>query len=108
VTTTTAADRVLSSTSRLRLDGIGPVKVGMTLEEASRAIGTRLRVDPDSSPEPASCGFAAPPGGPQVDFYESPEPSQRGFLLILETDGSKVTSFRAGRRGAVELIEDCL
>jgi hypothetical protein len=147
VTTTTSPDNVLTATSRLRHDGIGPVRVGMTLAQASRVMGKPLRVDPDSSPHPELCGFADPPGvsvsfmvidgrhiervdvheggiltvsgvgigaseaevmrvyGPGLKVqphpydetgrylvYESPEPSQRGLLLIFETDGAKVTS----------------
>lgn len=163
VTSTTAPDAQLTAASRLRLDGIGPVRVGMTLAEASRVTGKRLSVDADSGPDAYSCGFARPPGGPDVAFmvidgrirrvdvgersrtatvsgvrvgasetevgrtykgrinvrphpyrptghylvYESPEPSQRGLLLIFETDGAKVTSFRAGERGAVEAPEGC-
>ena len=68
VTTTTSPDYGLTATSRLRLDGIGAVRVGMTLTEASRAIGKPLRVDPNSGPDPRSCGFAEPPGGPDVSF----------------------------------------
>ena len=30
-----------------------------------------------------------------------------GKLLIFETDGKKVTSFRAGEEGAVQAIEGC-
>ena len=162
VTTTAAADKVLSSTSRLRLDGIGPVRVGMTLVEASRAVGQRLRVDPDSGPDAYNCGFADAPAGVEASFmvidgrirrvdvsppsgiatvsgvrlgaseaevqriyrgiqvephpydpnghylvYQSPEPSQGAFLLIFETDGSRVTSFRAGFRDAVRAPEGC-
>ena len=40
-----------------------------------------------------------------VLIYDSPEPSQRKLLLIFETDGTRVTSLRAGERGAVEAPE---
>lgn len=162
-TTTTAPDAQLTTASRLRLDGIGPVRVGMTTAEASRAIQKEVRVGPDSGPNPSSCGFARPEGGPDIAFmvvdgkiqrvdvgpessvatvsgvrtgdseakvhrvygehlkveghpyaedgryliYDSPEPSQDGLLLIFETDGAMVTSFRAGERSAVEAPEGC-
>ena len=162
-TTTAPLDGQLNAASRLRLDGIGPVKIGMTPAEASRATGKRIQVGPDSGPHPASCGFASPRSGPKVSFmvidgrikrvdveppspiatvsgvrigsteaevhrvyrggvrvephpydpagrylvYESPQPSQRGLLLIFETDGFRVTSFRAGERSAVEAPEGC-
>jgi hypothetical protein len=164
-TTTTVPDGQLTSASRLRLDGIGPVRVGMTTAEASRVSGKQIRVasDSDSGPDPGSCGFARPEGGPDIAFmvvdgkiqrvdigpesavatvsgvrtgdaetevhrvygehlraephpyteggrylvYDSPEPSQLGLLLIFETDGARVTSFRAGERAAVEAPEGC-
>lgn len=157
-------DSPLTSTSRLRLDGIGPVRIGMTTTEASRASGKPIRVDPASSPHPSSCAFATVEGGPHIAFmvisdriqrvdvgpessvrtvsgvgigdsegevqriygdrtrvkphpyneegryliYDSDEPSQHGLLLIFETDGTRVTSFRAGERGAVEAPEGCV
>ena len=153
----------LTSGSPLRLDGIGPVRIGMTTTEASRASGKSIRVDPASSPHPSSCAFATIEGMSHIAFmviseriqrvdvgpessvrtvsgvgigdsddevqriygdrtrvephpydeegrylvYDSPEPSQRGLLLIFETDGTRVTSFRAGERGAVEAPEGC-
>ena len=162
--TTATAEARLTSASRLRMDGIGPVRVGMTTDEASRVTGKRIRVGPNpGSPYPASCAFARPEGGPDIAFmvidgrirrvdvappssvatvsgvrigdpeaevhrvygarirvqphpydpggryllYDSPEPSQQGLLLIFETDGTRVTSFRAGERSAVELPEGC-
>ena len=158
------AYRRFTSAARLRLDGIGPVGIGMTTAEASRASGKSIRVDPASSPHPSFCAFATVEGGPDIAFmvisdriqrvdvgpessvrtvsgvgigdsedevqriygdrtrvephpydeegrylvYDSPEPSQRGLLLIFETDGTRVTSFRAGERGAVEAPEGCV
>ena len=34
-------------------------------------------------------------------------PPDTAHLLVFETDGQKVVSFRAGRRAAVELVEGC-
>jgi hypothetical protein len=45
-TTTTAAG--LSESSPLRFDGIGPIKVGMTLAEAKAAAGKPMTVDANS------------------------------------------------------------
>jgi hypothetical protein len=44
VPATTAAPQRLTDASRLRLDGIGPVDVGMTLAEASAAAHTPIRI----------------------------------------------------------------
>jgi hypothetical protein len=63
--TTATTSRDLSEQSRLRLDGIGPVTVGMTVAEASRRVGRTVKVIPDSLVDPTSeCGFADVEGGP--------------------------------------------
>ncbi len=55
----------LSESSRLRLDGIGPVMVGMTLDEASAAAGMPLRTVPNSDlVGTGGCAYARPEGGP--------------------------------------------
>jgi hypothetical protein len=46
---TTAAPERLTADSRLRLDGLGPVRIGMTLAEASAAAGVPIRLHPEES-----------------------------------------------------------
>ena len=61
-TTTTVPAGRLSDTSRLRLDGIGPVRVGMTPAEASIAAHTTIRVTgPDIGTD---CRYAQAADGP--------------------------------------------
>ncbi len=54
----------LTSASRLRLDGIGPIQVGMTLEEATVAAGVPVRIDPRTDLG-RGCAHAFADGGPQ-------------------------------------------
>ncbi|HEV2759042.1 MAG TPA: hypothetical protein VGV86_05685, partial [Acidimicrobiales bacterium] len=54
---TTLPER-LSADSRLRLDGVGPVRVGMTLKEASAAAGVPIRLL--ETPSDPGCRYAAP------------------------------------------------
>ena len=54
----------LTSASRLRLDGIGPIQVGMTLEDASAAAGVPVRVDPRTDLG-RGCAHAKAEGGPE-------------------------------------------
>ncbi|MGI8807963.1 MAG: hypothetical protein ACR2KK_09010 [Acidimicrobiales bacterium] len=61
-TSTTARGGTLSASSTADLRGVGPVRVGMTLAEASAAAGRRIVAKPAPSPE---CGFADPEGGPE-------------------------------------------
>lgn len=66
VTTTTAAPERLSASSRLSLDGLGPVDIGMTLDQASAAAGTPIRLAPD--PYDGDCHYAYAAGLPEVGF----------------------------------------
>jgi hypothetical protein len=62
----------LTDQSKLTMTGIGPVEVGMTIEEASEASGLTVQFEPNSfiSGVPGQgCGFASAVGGPDgVDF----------------------------------------
>lgn len=144
----------------LRLDGFGPVRVGMTLAELEPLLGGTVRIEriePDDA-----CGYAylsAMPTGTSVMLdgttivrihvdttgivtesgiavgdteldvlarhagrirveehpYTGPEghylivedPARPGYRLILESDGTRVINFRAGRLPEVDLIEGC-
>ena len=66
-TTTTTAPERLSVDSRLSLQGIGPVQVGMTLDEASTAAGTPIRTRP-GDPFGPECEFAYAAAVPEVTF----------------------------------------
>jgi hypothetical protein len=56
----------LSASSQLRLDGIGPVVVGMTLDEASAATGMPFGIVPNSDRiGTGSCAYARVEGGPE-------------------------------------------
>lgn len=56
----------LSASSRLRLDGIGPVLVGMSLDEASAAAGMAFGIVPNSDRiGTGACAYAAAEGGPE-------------------------------------------
>lgn len=70
-TTSTPAPDTLGPEDRVGLDGIGPVQVGMSLEEASAAAGQPIAEVPGSGAgaDPAACFFATPgTGEPKVTF----------------------------------------
>lgn len=52
----------LTDESRLRIDGISSITVGMTLDEASRAAGVPIEITFDTG---RGCNYAAPVGGPE-------------------------------------------
>ncbi len=147
---------------KVGLRSVGPVRYGISLTEASRALGETLTLDATEPGE--SCAYLHPAAAPwgvsfmvidtlveRVDVHEGkvttvsgahigsteaeikalypghieiephpytgPEghyliyvpqdPSDTMFRIIFETDGDKVTMYRAGRRPAVEYIEGC-
>jgi len=147
---------------KVGLRSVGPLRYGMSLSEASRALGETFKIDAKEPGE--SCTYVRPSAAPwgvsfmvidtvveRVDVHEGkvttlsgahigsteaeikalypghidvqphpytgPEghyliyvpqdPSDSTFRIIFETDGEKVTMYRAGRRPAVEYIEGC-
>ena len=45
--------------------------------------------------------------GPQGHYLVVRAPADSMYAIIFETDGKRVTSYRAGRRPAVEFVEGC-
>lgn len=143
----------------LEMQGIGPIRIGMTVAHAAGLLGTpRIdRIEPEDA-----CGYAwfprAPEGvsfmlagdtlvrtnvdttgfrtatgvgvgsretevlaayagmvrvephpytGPEGHYLIVDDPAVSGFRMIFETDGTVVTSLRAGRLPEVDLIEGC-
>ena len=103
-TTTTTVDRELSEESRLRPDGIGPITVGMTPEEATAALGREVAVDPDEVLND-SCGFAKATGGPDnLAFMVLREDAQSEWRIhrIDVFEGSRVATTEGIRIGSTE------
>ncbi|MDQ3385782.1 MAG: hypothetical protein M3503_07225 [Actinomycetota bacterium] len=70
-TSSTVAPDTLGPEDRASLEGVGPVRVGMTLEEASAAAGQGISEVPGSGAgsDPAACYYAVPDTGqPKVSF----------------------------------------
>lgn len=79
--TTVAADR-LTADSRLRLDGLGPVRVGMTLDEASKAAGVAITLRPGES------------GGTDCTYAYAAGLEDAGFMVV----GGRIVRIDAGFR----------
>ena len=135
--------------------GFGPVKIGMTVDEAATALGSKLvgrgtpsvcyfvrpenepagimfmvtdgriaRVDVTDSPIPTAAGvrMGDPEGKIEMVYPGSVESQphkytdghylivgfqQSGNRIIFETDGTKVTRYRAGKQPEVDWLEGC-
>lgn len=100
VTTTTAVRRErLSAESRLSLQGVGPVDVGMTVEEASAAAGTPIRLRPDD-PFGPECQYATAAAVPEVAFMVINGRIAR--VDALRIPGSRVTTVSGIGHGSTE------
>lgn len=78
------------------LSGIGE---GSSEEDVFSTYPGRIRVEP----HPYDPGGAA-----KYLIYQPRDEASRAYSMIFETDGSVVTSFRAGDAEAVSYIEGCL
>jgi hypothetical protein len=149
----------LTNQSKLVLNGIDGVRVGMTVSEASRAV----EMQAEDKPNP-DCYYVKPKNSPQVigfmvtngriarvDVWQNrqittlsgakigdsearirslypgriqttphkyvpnghyltfvpKDASGRNYRVVFETDGQKVTSFRAGKLPEVQYVEGC-
>ncbi len=160
----TSAQTKITNQSKVAINGIGGIKVGMTVAEASRASGTKLVSSGDYVEK--SCYYVQPQGAPKglgfmvtdgriarVDVYENKsittlsgakigdtetrikslypgqikvtpheytgymgghyltyvpkDKSDRNYRVVFETDGKRVTNFRAGKLPEVEYVEGC-
>ena len=152
----------ITSATPVRIDGAGPLNVGMTIAEVEKAAGARVTIHNNQEPQGA-CVIAGLVGAPnefsfmlikgtiaRFDIYDgvmktaegagigSTEAEVKrlyanekieverheyvdgghylnitvasappGFKFVFETDGRKVTAFRAGRMPEVDWIEGC-
>jgi hypothetical protein len=87
----------------VRIDVRGPgihtasgIQVGSTEGDVKRTYGPRIRIEPHKYD----------PDGHYLE-YVAVDAADRPFGLLFETDGRRVTSFRAGTVAAIALVEGC-
>ena len=101
-TTTTTAPG-LSDESRLVFDGIGPIKVGMTLAEASAAARQPVEIDPGYVLD--NCAYAVAKGGPTGLLFmvlRDNETDPWRIVRVDVDDGSRIATLGGIRIGATE------
>ncbi|HAG81913.1 MAG TPA: hypothetical protein DCL61_12290 [Cyanobacteria bacterium UBA12227] len=153
----------LTESSKVAINGIGPIRVGMTVKEAENSADIKLIREEIGAHE--NCSYVKPQTGPsgvefmviddriaRVNIYENPRITTVGgakigdteerikslypgqievspheyvpgghyltfvpkdsqdqqYRVVFETDGKRVTDFRAGRIPEVEYVEGCV
>jgi hypothetical protein len=101
-----SAQTTLTQQSKLAIDGIGPVRVGMTIAEAEHSAKVRF-IDNERG---ESCYYIRPQGGPQGLSFMVISPRQdnrnyRNIDRIARVDvlpGSRITTVRGAKIGDTE------
>ena len=92
-TPTTTRPAPLSASSRLRIDGIGPIDAGMTVAEARAAAGTGLSL----TKEPYCDVLTAPQGPAGVSLIvTSPASGRIQLIIVTEPSVATVSGIRVG------------
>ncbi|WP_206817885.1 hypothetical protein [Chroococcus sp. FPU101] len=86
----------LTQTSKVSVNSIGPVKVGMTIEEASRAAGVKL-IQRSSGGEPSCLYYKPQTGLSGVDFMVTD-----GRISRIDIANPKVTTLSGAKVGDSE------
>lgn len=88
------AEAKLTERSRLAIDGIGPIRVGMTVAETSRSAGVKL-VKSDKHFNEEYCAYFKPQGGPQgIDFMVT-----KRHIARVDISNERVTTIKGAKIG---------
>ncbi len=87
----------LTENSKLALNGIGPIRVGMTVEEASQSAGVRL-VQTQSGGEEYGCFYFKPQGEPKgIAFMVT-----KGRIARVGISNERITTIKGAKIGDTE------
>ncbi|MBE9188342.1 hypothetical protein IQ270_27845 [Microcoleus sp. LEGE 07076] len=92
---TSASGQVqLTENSKLAINGIGPIRLGMTVDEASRAAGVKL-VFVMNGPDAYSCSYFKPQGElKDIAFMVA-----KGRIARIDIRDKRITTIRGARIG---------
>jgi hypothetical protein len=87
------------SPSALTVEGLGPVKIGMTLAEVERALGTKLSMYYLDDTDPNACGTGNRADGKNADVYYLLEDGKlaRIEIVTLDTGTPTVPAIRTAK-----------
>jgi len=87
----------LTENSKLAINGIGPIRVGMTVDEASRAAGVRL-VKGYAGLDENFCSYFKPQGEPKgINFMVT-----KGRIVRIDISNERVTTIKGAKIGDTE------
>ncbi len=92
--TSVNAQAQLTENSKLALNGIGPIRVGMTVDEASQSAGVRL-VQTQSGGEEYACLYFRP----QVEPKEISFMVTKGRIARVDIYNNRITTIRGAKIG---------
>ena len=96
---TVLAQAKLTNQSKVFINGIGPVRVGMTVAEASKAAGTRLIREAGYEPN-ASCFYVKPQGEPKgIGFMVT---GDRIARVDVWRSNHQITTLKGAKNGDTE------
>ncbi|MFB8797911.1 MAG: hypothetical protein U7126_27635 [Microcoleus sp.] len=95
--TSVNAQAQLTENSKLALNGIGPIRVGMTVDEASQAAGVRL-VKGYAGLDENFCSYFKPQGEPKgINFMVT-----KGRIVRIDISNERVTTIKGAKIGNTE------
>ncbi|MEZ2231954.1 hypothetical protein [Microcoleus sp.] len=96
--TSVNAQTELTENSKLALNGIGPIRVGMTVDEASRATGVRLVKTLSAGRTEEYCSYFEPQGEPKgISFMVI-----NGRISRIDISSDRITTIKGARIGDTE------
>lgn len=96
--TSVNAQAQLTEQSKLAIDGIGPIRVGMTVEEASRSAGIRLIKLGRPGPDDYQCFYVQPQGEPKgIKFMIT-----NARIARVDIDNRQITTIKGAKIGDTE------
>ena len=93
--TSASGQAKLTEQSKLALNGIGPIKVGMTVDEASQSAGIKLIRSGSGGRDEYQCSYVAPKGElKDIAFMVT-----KGRIARVEIRDKRITTIRGARIG---------
>ena len=93
--TSVSAQSKLTERTKLAINGIGPIRVGMTVDEASQSAGIRLIRIGSGGLDEYQCSYVQPQGEPKgISFMVT-----KGRIARVDISSKRITTIKGARIG---------